>query len=86
MLGERLNTAGCDPVSQKIHLLLCKYTLGGVDVETRLLECRENLLKMMKMFFFGSAGNEDIIQIHKDETVLAEEAVHQSLECLGRIS
>ena len=44
----------------------------------------ENLLKVEKMLGSGSAGNQNVPpQVDKNETKLAEKAIHQPLECLS---
>ena len=60
-------------------------TLFPVDDHPVVREEAEDLTEVRFMLLFSVAGDEDVIQVYKDEREATEDAVHQSLECLGSV-
>ena len=62
-----------------------KDTLVAVDGEASGQEARENQAKMTGMLDWVRAGDQDVIQINKDEIQTTEDIIHQALECLSGV-
>ena len=72
-------------VSKVSELADTKDTLFPVDDHPVVREEAEDLTEVHFMLLFSVAGDEDVIQVYEDEREATEDAVHQSLECLGSV-
>ena len=72
-------------VSKVSELVDTKDTLFPVDDHPVVREEAEDLTEVHFMLLFSVAGDEDVIQVDKDERDPTEDAVHQPLECLGGV-
>ena len=70
----------------KIRDLVCSQdTLLAVDAKSSARETLQNFPKILNMLAEVLAGDQDIVQIHKNAIKAPENTIHQSLERLGRI-
>ena len=62
-----------------------KDTLLPVDDHPIFREEVEDLTEVLFVLLFGAAGDENIVEVDKNEGNISEDAIHQPLECLGGI-
>ena len=62
-----------------------KNTLLPVDDHPIFREEVEDLTEVLFVLLFGAAGDENIVEVDKNEGNILEDAIHQPLECLGGI-
>ena len=66
-LGQRNDAPGVDRVAEERHRGGAEGALGAIYLEARAGEARKDLTKILLMAGRGRAGNEDVIQVNKNE-------------------
>jgi hypothetical protein len=69
-------------VAQELDCRGGEDTLGGIYLQTILLQDSEELPQMVQMLLQGAAGDDVVIQVGEDEGEVAEELVHEPLKSL----
>ena len=82
---EGLRSCSIHSVSEKVKGRYTKNTLGPVHNEAICGQHLEDVVKILKMFFWRRGGNEDVVDVDKAVWNSIEDRVHESLEILTRI-
>ena len=82
MAGQRLHALGVHVVAQKLQRASEELTLSWVDDQAVLLQAVEQLLQVHGVLLRAAAEDDDVIQVDKGVWQVAQDSVHQPLECL----
>ena len=79
---EGLCPCSIHSVSKEVKGRDTKYTLGSVHNEAVVGQHFEDVAKILKVFFWGGGGHEDVVDVDEAMRDAVEDRVHESLEIL----
>ena len=71
-----------DGMAKEVYFRFAKYTLSGVDDQTVIRQFLKELPKVLMVLFGGTAGNQVVIMINKDEVEATANTVNKPLKGL----